>query len=518
VTDPSFRDAEEHLKAGRPAEAIAACDRTLAIDPQFHPAWYASGCACTSLGLYAAAIPRFERAAALAPDDPATWHEFGTALFQLGLIDEALANYRRALALDGSILPRTAIATLIPGSPSADHAAVLDARRSWFDAHLPTAPLKPLRKGLDAGARLRIGYLSAFFGSSNWMKPVWGLIQQHDRRAVELHLFSDTPEGKCPDYRRDERDRFHDISELSYREAAERIDAADIDILVDLNGFSRVRRLAVVAFRPAPIQVAWFNMYATSGMSCFDYLIGDDAVIAPDEERHYVERIARVPGSYLTFEVRYPTPAVAEPPGVAAGRLTFGCLASHYKFTPQVIEAWSRILARAPSSRLLIRNSTLGPEENRAHLAGRFRRHGIEPDRLTLEGPAAHFDFLGTYSRIDVALDTFPYNGGTTTTESMWQGVPVLAIHGDRWAARTSRSLLLAAGLGDFVARDVDDYVDRAVRLDEDPATPGRLAELRRGMRARLAASPVCDTASLARSMEALYRQFVKERRKSEPS
>ena len=490
-------------------EAIAAYDRALAIDDRLPGAWFASGCAQLSKGEYAAALDRFERTVALAPEFGPVHHNAGTALFKLGLADEALGRFRRSLELRDDFRARTALATLIPGGPGADHAAVLAARRDWFVEHLAPAPVKALRRGLDAGGRLRIGYLSSFFQARHWMKPVWGLVNRHDRSGFEVHLFSDGPESGCVGYRRDERDRFHDISALSNRDAAARIEASEIDILVDLNGYSNVPRLAVVAQRPAPIQAAWFNMYATSGMACFDYLVGDAQVIDPDEERFYSERVVRVPGSYLTFDVGYPVPDVADPPCRSSGRLTFGCLASQYKITPPVVEAWSRLLERAPGSKLLLKNAALGSAANRAHVSDRFARRGISADRLELEGPAEHFDFLSAYARVDVALDTFPYNGGTTTMEALWQGVPVLTFRGDRWASRQSASLLRAGGLDEFVAGGIEDYVDRAVRLAADPKP---LADLRRGLRARLAASSVNDTTAFARSMEALYRGFVEAR------
>ena len=469
--------------------------------------WYASGCAWLAHDNYPEALACFKAAAALAPGNGHAHHNAGTAAFNLGLIDEAIDDFRRSLAARDSFLPRTAIATLIPGSPAADHAAVLAARRDWFETHLPPAPPGHGRAG-GAGDRLRIGYLSSFFQSHNWMKPVWGLINDHDRQVVDLHLFSDCAASRCAGYVARERDTFHDISTLSNRDAAARIAEAEVDILVDLNGFSRVDRLAVVAQRPAPIQVAWFNMYATSGMTCFDYLIGDEQVVEQMEEPFYTERIIRVPGSYLTFRVSYPVPDVAAPPALTAGYVTFGCLASQYKITPPVVEAWARVLRRAPRAKLLLKNAALAHDANREHLALRFHEHGIAADRVLFEGPAGHDDFLAAYSRVDVALDPFPYNGGTTTSEALWQGVPVLAFRGDRWASRTSASILVAAGLEALVARDLDDYVERAVRLANDPQTPQRLETERREMRRRLLTSPVCDTAGFARAMEGIYRQL----------
>lgn len=441
----------------------------------------------------------------MAPENCAAHHNAGTAAFKLGLIDEAIGLFRTSLTANDSFLPRTAIATVIPGSPAADHAAVLSARRDWFETHLPTTP-KRLRAG--GSGPLRIGYLSSFFQSQNWMKPVWGLINEHDRQIVDIHLFADCAAAMCVGYIPDERDTFHDITALSNRDAAARIEQAAVDILVDLNGFSRVSRLAVAAQRPAPIQVAFFNLYATSGMTCFDYLIGDDQVVGPDEEPFYTETIVRVPGSYLTFRVTYAVPDIADPPALTAGYLTFGCLASQYKITPPVVEAWARILRRSPRARLLLKNAALAHHANREHLADRFSYHGVTSDRLVFEGPADHYDFLSAYSRIDVALDTFPYNGGTTTSEALWQGVPVLAFRGDRWASRTSTSILVAGGFDEWVARSADDYVERAVGLANDPMTPERLATERREMRQRLLMSRVCDTPGFARAMEAIYRRL----------
>jgi predicted O-linked N-acetylglucosamine transferase (SPINDLY family) len=212
-----------------------------------------------------------------------------------------------------------------------------------------------------------------------------------------------------------------------------------------------------------------------------------------------------VAGSYLTFAVDYPVPPVAEPPCIARGSITFGSLASQYKITPEVIAAWSRILAQCRGATLLLRNTALGSAANREFTAALFAQHGIPAERLRMEGAADHYEFLRTYDQIDIALDPFPYNGGTTTTEAIWQGVPVIAFRGDRWAARTSASILRAGDLGEFVAANVGDYIALAVRV---AAAPEALDGLRRAMRARLLASPLCDTRAFARNMERLYETF----------
>jgi protein O-GlcNAc transferase len=505
-----FQKAVTLHRSAKLDEAIAAYQEALRQDEHFYPAWYSQGCALEEKGDDAIGLVCFQKALALAPEHGEAHHNLGKVLHKLGFIDEAIESFHAALALGKGFLPRTSIATLIPGSPKADNRAILEARRSWADTHLPPPDQrKKIGPAWDKRRRLRVGYLSSFFQSHNWMKPVWGLINHHDRERFEIHLFSDAAEAACREcYRKHPSDQFHDISQLSNREAARRIEESRLDLLVDLNGYSRVDRLAVPALQPAPIIVGWFNMYATMGMACYDYLIGDEHVIPCDEEEFYTEKILRVPGCYLTFEVSYPVPDVAEPPMLSSEYITFGCLASQYKITAPVVESWSRILLSVPEARLYIKNSTLNSAPNRELLAQRFESHGVERCRISMHGPSQHYDHLSAYAHVDAALDTFPYNGGTTTEEALWQGVPVLTFPGDRWAARQGASIERTAGLDEFVAQNLDDYVSRAVALARSSNTACRLAELRHSMRDRLSRSPLCDTVGFARNMEQLFEKI----------
>ena len=203
--------------------------------------------------------------------------------------------------------------------------------------------------------------------------------------------------------------------------------------------------------------------------------------------------------------MNYPVPPVAEAPCLATSGMTFGSLTSQYKITNEVVATWSRILQHCPNSSLLLKNKHLKLRATQQFVHNLFATHGVAPERILFEGPEDHYEFLKVYDRIDIALDPFPYNGGTTTTEAIWQGVPVLTFHGDRWASRTSASILRAGGLEEFVARDLEDYVALAVRWGSSAGGRERLGELRRTMRARLSASAVCDTARFARNMEQIY-------------
>ena len=238
-------------------------------------------------------------------------------------------------------------------------------------------------------------------------------------------------------------------------------------------------------------------------MTTYDCLIGDSVVVHADEEIHYTEKIVRVSGTYLTFDVAYAVPPVEQAPARRNGHVTFGCFASQYKLTPQVVRAWAAILDGAPEAELLVKNRTMQAECNRVSLLQRFTEHGVDPGRITLEPGAPHYDYLASYSRVDVALDPFPYNGGTTTSEALWQGVPVLCFDGDRWAARQGASLLRAAGLDEFVAHDEADYIARGIQLGRG------FADERMTMRTRLVTSSMMDTTAFARELESIYRRLA---------
>ena len=494
---------------GQLSAASAAYERSLQLNPKLSRAWYSAGCAQGSRKEYAAAMACFRRALEIHPHWPEAQHNLGRILFQLGQVEEALDLFRQAAAGRDPALPQAAIAVIIPGSPASDNQAILEARRTWAERQLPPRRrTEPRSHHVQTGdRRLRLGYVSSFFQDHNWMKPVWGLINYHDRERFEVHLFSDAPASRIQHgYRGHPQDRFHDTTGLSNEALAERIEQAEIDLLVDLNGYSAMQRLPLFTMRPAHVIVGWFNIYATTGIPSYDYLIGDDRVIPPEEEKFYGEKIVRVPGSYLTFEVTYPVPPVVDPPCLTKGAVTFGALASQYKITNEVIGAWSRILGQVPNSSLIVKNGALVSPGTRQFVHGLFERQGVSPERVRLDGPSDHYQFLETYGEIDIALDTFPYNGGTTTTEAIWQGVPVVTFSGDRWVSRTSASILQSAGLGELVGRGLEDYITLAVRLAN---SPDHLLDLRRNMRSRLRDSSVCDTRSFARNMERLYTQMA---------
>ena len=503
--------ADSLQTAGDFAGAAVAYRKSLEEESGSAETWFALGCAETSRNEFAGAVGCFERVLEIRPEWRKARHNLGRALFEIGRVNEAAACLREcAEAADAddevAALARTMLATIVPGVPDADNQSVLDTRLDWVRRDLPSTGMSKVTRAVDR-VPLRIGYVSSFLHRDNWMKPVWGLINQHDRSRVEVHLFADMARAAIVNgYRKHPQDRFHDTRGLDNSSLQRLIVESGVQVLVDLNGYSNLTRLPLFQSKLAPVTIGWFNMYATTGLPGYDYLIGDADVIPAAEERFYSERILRVQGSYLTFDVDYPVPPVAEAPCLRGSGVAFGSLCSLYKITPEVIAAWSRIVVATQGGTLLLKNASLKSAGAQAYLRAQFQRCGVAGDRLRLEGPADHYAFLQAYNRIDLALDTFPYNGGTSTTEAIWQGVPVLTFAGDRWASRTSASILRAAGLGEFVAVDCESFVSMAVRLGSGPAA---LGEKRAGMRARIRESAACDTQGFARQMESLYFECV---------
>lgn len=509
----TLRLADALQLAGRRDEALAAYSAALTLDGMSFEAWYGMAGAQLARGAYAAARDAAVQALGLEPNAEGARCLLAEALFNLGEVDGAAAAYGRVIArLDPAIRDSAlaSLAVLVPGSPAAGHEAVRSVRAAWIGraggAIRPLPRRPPVATQGRATRKIRIGYMSTFFGARNWMKPVFAVINRHDRARFEIHLISDGDDpSAAAGYVEDADDRVWQVRGMPNGALARAIAQAELDVLVDLNGYSLAGRLGVFPYRPAPFQLGWFNMFATTAVPGMDALVGDDIVIRPEEEGFYSERILRVAGSYLAFQVAYPTPEVTPLPWQANGVPTLGCLGSAYKLTPGTLEAWAAILRAVPHARLRVGNPSLGEESNRAELLRRLASRGVAAARVTVSGRAEHFEFLRGYGDIDIALDTFPYNGGTTTTEALWQGVPVLTFNGDRWAGRTSRSLLVAAGLEDWVADDMAGFVDRGIALLTDPQTPARLAALRAGLREKLRASPACDSAGLCAGLEAIY-------------
>ena len=491
--------------------ALKMLDRIIELGEATAATWLATGHALADCGEFAQATGAYANSLELDDANGEAHHSLARVCYKMGEVSRAAIHLERAIELADAINSWQSLATLLPGWPEADQRKLIETRRlfarklaEYTQTPWPSESERPQPHPHDGP--LRIGYLCPFFHNANYTKPVWGLINHHDRSRVQVSLFSDSPpERGMPCYRPHNDDKVYDVRKLDNSQLADLIRELEIDIIVELGAYSYEPRLGLFLRHVAPVVIAWWAMYASSGLPGIEYLVGDDEMYRPDEVPHFSETILSLPVSYLTFTVDYPVPSIVELPCLTRGHFTFGSLVTQYKITPQVMDVWCAILQRVPDSRLILANTTLKSPNNQEYVWDQFASRGIDRSRLELHGPSDHQTYLRHYDRIDLALDAFPYNGGTTTMEAMWQGVPVLTFDGDRWISRTSQTLLRRCHLGAFVGDNVEDMVEIGVQWGNSSEAHRELAELRLGMREELAASSACDTAALARGMETLY-------------
>jgi predicted O-linked N-acetylglucosamine transferase (SPINDLY family) len=284
--------------------------------------------------------------------------------------------------------------------------------------------------------------------------------------------------------------QWRDVVGMSDQRLAEQIWADRIDILFDLAGHGAGNRLLVFARKPAPIQVTWAGYVGTTGLKSMDYLLADRYEVPPGAERHYRERVLRMPDGYVCYDPPAYAPAVASLPALDCGRVTLACFNNPAKITPQTVEVWARILDRLPGARLMLKFKGWNDSGLARRFAEMFAAHAIDSGRLEFLGYSPHAELLAEYNRVDLALDSFPYSGGLTTCEALWMGVPVVTCPGETFAGRHSLSHLSNVGLTEMIADDLDAYVELVVSLAGDLP---RLAVLRAGLRQRMAVSPLCD-------------------------
>ncbi|SBT09758.1 hypothetical protein PROAA_3420001 [Candidatus Propionivibrio aalborgensis] len=294
---------------------------------------------------------------------------------------------------------------------------------------------------------------------------------------------------------------------LSDAQLAERIRADRIDILIDLSGHTSGNRLPMFAWKPAPVQATWLGYLATTGVGAIDYLIADAWTLPESEEVHFTEKIWRLPESYLCFTPPDAAIDVSPLPALSTGQVTFGCFNNLSKMNDAVVALWSRVLHAVPGSRLFLKASQLKEASVRQSIIDRFAAHGIDAERLILEGLVPRAEYLVPFQRVDIALDPFPYPGITTSVENLWMGIPVLTLAGESFLSRQGVGLLMNAGLPEWIATAPDDYVARAVSHAGDL---DRLAELRSGLRQQVLASPIFDAQRFAGHFEAALRGMWK--------
>lgn len=445
------------------------------------------------------------------PDNADGHLMLGFALVQRAQIEEAISQFidaHQAAPASPGPISNALFASLYSNQRSA--AGILALHRELV-AKLPKGGGSQLReKGKKKGRRLteralRVGYVSPNLRShpvAYFFEPI---LSHHDRSQVEAICYSTSEASDGVTARlRPHAALWRECASWSDDRLAAQIRSDEIDILVDLAGHTAEGRVQLFQRKPAPVQVLYIGYPCTTGLAEMDWIIADDRVCPPGFERFYAERVMRLDGSFWCYQPREHSPAVGPLPARANGFVTFGSFNTLPKISPTTIALWVRVLEAVPDSRLILKALAFADEATREIFQRRFAAAGIETRRVVIEPPTMeHGNFLSEYNRLDIALDPVPYNGGTTSCEALWMGVPVVTLPGEHFFSRMTLSFLHNLGLADLAAPSLDDYVRIAAELAGDLS---RLESLRMTLRSRMAASPICDATRAVHELELAYR------------
>lgn len=508
---PDYAEAHYNLgntqkELGLVEEEITSYRRAIVIRPDYAEAHNSLGNALRGIGQFEGAIASYLRAIEIKPDFAMAYNNLGNVLKDFGHFDGAVASYRRALEINPDYSDAYSnLLFALNFLPDQSPARMLDEARRYGEFVARKAqPFTSWNGASVPGRCLRIGLVSGDLRThavGYFLEGVLAALSAQAAGRLEIHAYSNHSsfdevseriKACCHGWR--------SVVRLPDAVLAHQIHDDDIDILLDISGHTAHNRLPVFAWKPAPIQAAWLGYFATTGVAAMDYLIADPWTLPETEETNFTEKIWRLPETRLCFTPPDVHIDVAPLPALADGCITFGCFNNLAKMNDQVVALWARVLASVPGSRLFLKARQLDEAAARQSVAERFAAHGIAAGRLVLEGAESREKYLAAYQRVDIALDPFPFTGGTTSAEALWMGVPVLTLAGERFLARQGVGLLMNAGLPEWIAADADDFVARAVAHAGDLQ---RLAARRMGLRQQVLASPIFDAPRFARHFEA---------------
>ncbi|MBG9388251.1 tetratricopeptide repeat protein [Caenimonas aquaedulcis] len=508
-------DALNHLgnllrDAHRMPEARRRYEEAISHRPDFAEAHSNLGNTLSDLGDVSGAERHYLRALALQPNRGAIHSNLGNLLKEQGRHAEAQAAYRSAVELDpGFAGARSNLLLALNHDPSvtpSDFKAAAMAFGRFASKRARGIPFT-VQGEVPARRPLRVGFVSGDLRQHPVGYFLEGLLEHLDPAEVTAYAYPTVMRrDSLSDSMRPYFAQWREIARLDDEAAARLIHADGIDVLIDLAGHTAYNRLCVFAYRPAPIQATWLGYFATTGVEQMDWLLADAASIAPGEETHYTERIGLLPRTRLCFRPPGDAPPVAALPALANGHITFGSFQNLGKIGDAVLAAWSRAMRAVPGSHLRLQNGQLGDAGAREQLMRRLRAAGIDDGRVAMHGRTSRLAYLRAHSKVDMILDTFPYPGGTTTCEALWMGVPTLTLAGDRMLSRQGASLLHAAGLDGWIAKDEGDYLQKAQAFCSDIHA---LAKLRGGLRERVAGTPLFDAALFARDFTQALREMA---------
>jgi predicted O-linked N-acetylglucosamine transferase (SPINDLY family) len=490
------------LRAG--AHAIRSFYMAVKLEPTNTAYLSNLGAAALEIGLHTEALECFEKAIEQNPSISTAWNNIGNLLKDRAKGKDALWRYEKAMQLkpDDLDAPNNYLLCHMY-IPDMDPNHVFTEHKKWGIGMAKRFPAAFKFKQRGSRSKIRVGFLSAdlcHHPVAHFVEPIF---REYDREKFEFIGYGD--QRKKDDFSirfAGMVNEWSDTCSLSHEELAKKIHKDEVDILFEMSGHTAYNRLAVFALKPAPIQCSFLGYPGTTGLRTIDYRL-TDAFADPsgETENLHTEKLVRLNGCAWCYEPDKDAPSVQPPPHVSKGYVTFGCFNNMAKLNDELFETWTEILKKIPESHLRLKARSLTDAPFRKELVERFARSGIAEDRLEFFGHTQGIaDHLEHYHSVDIALDSFPYHGTTTTCEAMWMGCPVVSRAGNAHVSRVGVSLLSAVGLDDFICRNREDYIAKAVELafDQD-----RIAALRAGMRQRLQTSLLMNAPLYTRNFEA---------------
>lgn len=441
------------------------------------------------------------------PDNPTIWCNLGSSLILLGQTQKGIDLMRKAVEkMSDNQRMRSNYLFRLHSLPNLDPQEMFNEHKKWAQIHTPAIFAKSDHNNIpDHQRRLRIGYISPDFYAHPVAMFFDPIVESHDRQNVEVYGYGDIEiPDKVTEQFRKMFDHYRNIRNINDKSVADLIERDQIDILVDLAGHTADSRLSVLAYKPAPVQATYLGYFDTTGMDQVDYFITDERMSPNQSQQFHTEKFALQPDSCLCYKP-VTTVSVAESPIIKNGYVTFAMFGNATKINPFIISLWASVMKQCENSRMLLIFKGGGDEEITEYYKGLFEKFGIPRSRLGFYGRKPFFDYMETYGQVDIVLDTYPYNGGTTTCDALWMGVPVVSLVGKHHFSRVGLSVLSAVDLEFFAASTPDEFVAKTITF---AAKPEALEKIRNTMRDRMTASPLCNRKLFTENLEKLYRNM----------
>ncbi len=515
--NPNLADAYNNLGAAlqdkeRLDEAITCYQKAIELNPNYIQAYHGLAAALVCNWQFNEAINVSNKILQLNADDLFAYYRLGNILMFQGKLSEAEICFKRAIQLKPDELkPYRFFLMLMSYYPKYSPQTIFFEHLKFakqFEEPLHSK-IPPHTNERTFDRRLKIGYVSPDFMSHPVAYFIEPVLISHNRDLFEIFCYSDVSlSDEVTNRIKKYSDQWRNIVGTSDEEVAELIRKERIDILVDLAGHTGiVNRILLFAHKPAPVQVSWIGYPTTTGLSSIDYKIVDSYTDPPGmTEQFYSEKLLRLPEIFSCFLPDKDSPDVNTLPALTSGYITFGSFNNFIKVIPEVITLWSRILKAVPNSRLIMKSYSFFDKTTRSYAEDLFKNEGIKVERIELLQPVSSIkDHLSLYNQIDIGLDTFPYNGTTTTCEAMWMGVPVITLEGNTHVSRVGASLLSNVGLKELSAKTHEEYVKVAINLANNIT---RLNFLRGNLRDMMVHSPLTDAARFTNNLEKCYHEI----------